>query len=499
MRHASQKSARKPTAGSHPLLISTGQVNYSPAQLDELRGRITGSIVLPSDLLYDEKRQTFMHTYQHFPQLIVYCGVFSDVPACLAFARETGLYPVCRSGGHSTAGFSANDEMIIDLSGICHVLVDPEARTARVGAGANFAQIDAMLDFYGLHVPGGGCPSVAVGGYMQGGGYGFTSLLYGLNCDNLRSAQLALADGRIVTASPTEHPDLFWAIRGGTGNNFGVLLEATYALQQLKMLFGFGIVWPLESDQAIATAVKALGIWQQHYTRDAVPEHMGHQALFAYLQGVPSVVLRGMYDGPEKSCRDALAPLIATLADPDKQIDIWRAGTYRDLNGYLLSYPAELPSVPMSTRVEVSSRIIADDLAEEAWRDVVRLFVSTPVESNVLGMEAYGRAINAVEPTATAFWHRRASFDLFTYAFWMFERDRAKTEAFLAKFDRVVTPLSDGHSYQNYPNRGLTDWRERYFGGNFERLLEVKRRYDPDRLFRFEQAISAPSEPADAR
>ena len=281
--------------------------------------------------------------------------------ACLDFARETGLYPVCRSGGHSTAGFSANDEMIIDMSGICHVLVDPEARTARIGSGANFGQIDAMLDFYGLHVPGGGCPSVAVGGYMQGGGYGFTSLLYGMNCDKVRSAQLALADGRIVTASPSENRDLFWAIRGGTGNNFGVLLEATYELQPLKRLFGFGIVWPLDSAAAIASAVEALGIWQTRYTGDAAPEGMGHQALFAYLDGVPSVVLRGMYDGPKRSCRDALAPLIATLADPKKQIDIWKEGTYRELNGYLLSYPTELPSVPMSTRVEVSSRIIADD------------------------------------------------------------------------------------------------------------------------------------------
>jgi Berberine and berberine like len=214
---------------------------------------------------------------------------------------------------------------------------------------------------------------------------------------------------------------------------------------------------------------------------------------------VPSLVLRGMYNGPEPACREALTLLIETLADPEKQIDIWREGSYRDLNGYLLSYPTELPSVPLSTRVEVSSRIIADDLTAENWRQIVRLFLSTPVESNVLGMEPYGRAINAIAPTDSAFWHRRASFDLFTYAFWMFERDRAPTETYLAEFDRLVTPLSNGHSYQNYPNRRLENWRAMYFGDNFERLLEVKQRYDPEALFRFEQAITAPSEQVTAR
>src|SRR6202044_3719228 len=122
---------------------------------------------------------------------------------------------------------------VIDVSGINYVRVDPAAQVAWVGSGANFAQVNAALELYGLHVPGGGCETVAVAGYMQDGGYGFTFLMFGINCEHVPGFHMAPADGHIVKANATENPDLYWAVRGGTGNNFGVLLEVAYRLHEL--------------------------------------------------------------------------------------------------------------------------------------------------------------------------------------------------------------------------------------------------------------------------
>ena len=255
----------------------SGQLKFDDRQLADFRNRVVGKIVLPQDPDYDSGRGAFMRAFQHFPQIIIYCVGFSDVIASIGFAMQVGLRAVCRSGGHSTAGYSVNDEMVIDVAGIGYIVVDPVTETALVGA--TFAAINPALDLYGLHVPGGGCPTVGVGGYMQGGGYGFTSLLFGMNCDNVIGIQMALADGRVVTASAQENEDLFWAVRGGTGNNFGVLLEIKFQLRKLGPLWGAGFKWPLTTPEDAAAASKALAVWQAHFTGADAPEGLGHQGL----------------------------------------------------------------------------------------------------------------------------------------------------------------------------------------------------------------------------
>ena len=178
--------------------------------------------------------------------MIAFCEVSADVRCCLEFARKYQVPFTCRSGGHSTAGYClVNGGLVIDVSRMDDIYVDPGARTARVGAGANFHKVNAILESYGLHVPGGGCPEVGVAGYMQGGGYGFTSRMFGIHCDNVLQVELMLADGTIVRANSVEHADLYWAVRGGTGNNFGVLLATTYQLYPLDTLWGFGLKWSL--------------------------------------------------------------------------------------------------------------------------------------------------------------------------------------------------------------------------------------------------------------
>ncbi len=481
----------------------SGHLKFTAAQVTQLSQELVGHIVLPQDQSYAMNRTTFMNAFQHFPQIIVYCSGFADVVRCIRFAKAVGLQPVCRSGGHSTAGYSVNDHMVIDVSGINYVRVDPDARIAWVGAGANFAQINAALELYGLHMPGGGCETVGVAGYMQGGGYGFTSLMFGMNCDHVLGVQMALADGSVVRANAKENPDLFWAIRGGTGNNFGVLLEIEYHLQELRPVWGFGFKWPLQTVEQIAAASQALQVWQANFTGNAAPPNLGNEAMLGYTLGpdnqtlAPYFLVRGMFNGSEAECQQALEPLLKLMPDVNQYRDIWRSGTYRDLNIYLLTYPTVLPpEVPYSARSLAKSHIVERYLTLEECSAIIELYRASPNEDNFIGFEAYGGAVNAIAPDATAFCHRTASMDVFLFSFWLREMSRESATAYVDQFDGVLQPLSNGHSYQNYPNRRIEDFGNAYFGANLPRLLKVKKVYDPDDFFTFPQGLGAPAQAA---
>ncbi len=476
----------------------SGHLNFTSEQVNNFSQQLVGHIALPQDPAYQAARTIFMNAFQSFPQIIVYCQGFADVVRSIAFAKEVGLKPVCRAGGHNTAGYSVNDDMVIDVSGLNYVRVDPDARVAWVGSGANFAQINATLDLYGLHMPGGGCETVAAGGYMQGGGYGFTSLMFGMNCDQVLGVQVALADGRIVKANASENADLYWAVRGGTGNNFGILLEIEYRMQEIGQLWGFGFKWPLETGAQIEAASIALQVWQANFTSDAAPQNLGMEAMLGYTKDLdkdvlaPYFLIRGMFNGSENACESVLQPLLKLIPNVDQNRDIWRSGTYRKLNMYLLTYPTELPpDVPASARSVAKSHIVGRQLTGAECAAIVELYRASGNSDNFIGFEPYGGAINRLAPDANAFWHRRASMDVFLFSFWLQENARDAALDYVRDFDRVVQPLSNGCSYQNYPNREIENFGRVYFGGNLVRLLKVKRAYDPDNVFDFPQGLGA--------
>jgi FAD/FMN-containing dehydrogenase len=482
----------------------TGLLLYSDAELADLLDGLAGSVQQPGLPGYNDARMGFMHTAQHFPQLIVNCVCTTDVVAALAFARRTGLKVTARSGGHSTAGYSVNDQIVVDVSGISYVLVDREARRARVGAGTNFRKLNLVLDAVGLHVPGGGCESVCVAGYMQGGGYGFTSRLFGMNCDLVEAVTLVLADGRVVRAHAGENEDLFWAVRGGTGNQFGVLVEIEYRLVELGDLFGFGLRFPLDGAAGRAGASRVLADLQSGYTLTG-PERMGMQALLINLPDAssasaqhPNLILRGLYNGSEAEAKAALGPLLEHVHHGGGSVEIWTRGRYCHLNEILLQSVEppgiDLPSVSMNTKPLVDSRIVADLHGPERWCEVIDHFLASPDRTSFIALELYGGAINARAPDETAFVHRRASLDLFAWAFWTFEANAHRSIAWLDRFAAIAGAMGNGRRYQNYPRRGYPDFRQEYFGENLDRLMAVKRRSDPHNLFAFEEGLL----PADA-
>lgn len=479
--------------------VETGLNAYSDAALAALSSDIAGTVIVAGADGYNDARMGFMHTYQSFPQVIVKCLCESDVVAALRFARESRLRVTARSGGHSTAGFSVNDQVVIDTSGIAHVLIDRGARRARVGAGANFRTLNRMLDKSGLHVPGGGCESVCVAGYMQGGGYGFTSRLFGMNCDHVEAVTLVLADGRVVRAGAGDHADLHWAVRGGTGNQFGVLVEIEYRLVPLDDLFGFGLRFPLTDRAGIDTAARVLADLQAGYSDGGTPG-IGLQALLVNLPTpehpraqVPGLILRGLYQGTEAQARAALGPILAHAADGRGTVEVWRRGRYLHLNEILLQTADppgnDIPSVSLNTKPLVDGRIVAEHHSPDRWREVVAHFLRAPDRTTFVGIEYYGGAINEVAPDATAFVHRDASLDLFAWSFWTFDRTQAQATQWLDDFGRIAGAMGNGRRYQNYPRRDNPDFAPQYFGQNLDRLVEIKRRFDPHNLFAYEQGL----------
>jgi FAD/FMN-containing dehydrogenase len=472
-----------------PADLPAMEANFPSCAVDQLRGQLQGSVVLAGDANYHLARQGFVVNYQAFPQIIVYCEVASDAAAALQFARHWKLSPVCRSGGHNAAGYAVNNEIIIDLSQMSYVVVDTERKRATVGAGTTFGRLNATLDTFRLHVPGGGCDDVAIAGYMQGGGFGFTSQLYGMNCDCVVAALVMLADGSIVVASEECNHDLFWAIRGGTGNNFGVLLEVTYQLIDTGPLWGFGINWKFgrrgEQVEQVAAALEAL---QNGFTGAEAPCGLGHQSSLNVNGGETYLYVRGIYAGAPEAGKELIAPLLKTEG---ADFDIDKVGAYAGLNNYLNSNP-DVPQIAPHTRTEADSRYIERKLSRSEWAKIVELFLRSPNQANFVCLEGYGGAICAVDPGATAFLHRRARFDVYSWIFWQNEEEEAASLAFLEEFRRVVTPLSNWHAYQNYPNRRNHDYRQMYWGENYSRLVAIKQKYDPDNLFRFGQTVSPP-------
>jgi len=459
---------------------ATEQLKFTLAEAKRLMLELQGSVVLWNDPNYDRARQASDAAYQEFPQIIVYCEVFNDVRASLAFAKRHGLWPVCRSGGHSTAGYSINSEMVIDLSRICYTVVDPAARRAVVGAGTNFGHVNSTLDTFRLHVPGGGCEDVCVAGYSQGGGFGFTSRKFGMNCDNVVEALVMLADGRIVVANDKRNHDLFWALRGGTGNNFGVLLQLTYQLYELDKLWGFGIQWP------IADAPKALSVLQGSYMRTCAIDEIGYMGFIAYEKGEPILAVRGMYVGSAEAGRAALKPLLET---PGALLNFDHVGTYFELNRSVLS-ETEFPPVPDLSREGKDCAYIDRALSESDWSEIVTVFEDAPNPGSMITLEPYGGAIKARKPTDMAFVHRDAYLDLALDVFFLNAVEQAAATKYLDEFFQRIEPYTSGFKYQNYPRVGNENFRWNYWGDNFSTLLAIKQKYDPGDFFRYEQSVT---------
>lgn len=482
-----------------PLTAYLEEHGISPAAFAALTKKLNGQIVTPFDPQYASDRMDSDNAFNRYPLMIVYCSGSADVVQTVKFCNEQKLEICLRAGGHSTEGYSVLDgRVLIDVSNIKGIFVDPDSMTSTVGAGVTWGEYNQELNAYGLHNPGGSCNSVGMAGYTMGGGYGYTSMRWGIACDSLIEVRVVTASGEIVTANANSHPELLWAHQGGTGGNFGVVVGMKYRLQKLKD------VWPIQVNWPIDDAAKVLKAWQDEMTKTLQDLDLGLLGFLAIQEvrgkapggasctiNQPYFCIRGIYSGASKEAgQAALQPLLKVGTPSFPAGPLWQYQVpYSEANEHLLDNVEGI--IPDSIKETKRCAYIERALGEAEFQKMVDYFKTSPNPYNIVSMEPYGGAINQVAPHQTAFVHRNAYFDIFTDSFWM--KDSEKAEAFRWLKDYYESPEMKGlwsnRYYQNYVNAEYTDWQHGYFGENYDKLQQVKAKWDPQNRFRYPQSI----------
>ena len=454
---------------------------------------------------YNQDRQLANPAFDKHPAVIVYCASASDVGTILRLCQGQ-LIPglvlpmVMRSGGHSTAGYSAIDGgVILDTSRLNGVYVDPEYRRLHAGPGTQFKMFCDTLARYGFAVTTGVCPDVCVGGYMQGGGYGWNARMFGMNCDNVLEVEVMLADGSVVLANATTNSDLLYAVCGGCGNNFGVLLRVTYQVYPLKYVHGFSIAWDIATDADAANGAAALDLLQRCYMGSNLDRRLGMHVILVYQASQPDLsdskpylLLRVMFNGTRD---EGLKALQAALETPGAMLQWEQEGTAHELNTRLLDYPYEIPQFPRGVNIlpeAKQSRYIDRPLGVDNWRQLIDYIRSSAVRLNTFttaAIEVGGGAINMLPIGTNAYIHRSTDGDLFCDVFWRDEAEKLKALDYMQGWVALLEPLSNDYVYQNYKNYSLDRWWWRYWGSAVPLLQGIKRKYDPTNFFHFPQGI----------
>ena len=444
------------------------------AAVEDFRNSLLGESLLPGDEGYDGARQVWNAMVDKRPALIAHCSGPADVINSVNFARENNLLISVRGGGHNFPGNSVcNDGLMIDLSHMTGVRVDPAARTVRAQGGTKWGAFDHETQAFGLAVPGGTDVDTGIAGLTLGGGIGWLSGSYGLSCDNLISADVVTADGRSLTASTDENPDLFWSLRGG-GGNFGVVTSLEYQLHPVgsEVLAGW-LVYPFDKVREFFPLVNDF--------TDGMPDEMN---LITFLHTLPdgggkacSILL--CYHGPIKEGERVIRPL-REFGPP--LIDNVRLMPYTEAQ--------KLAVAPAGRQNYLKSHFmsrVSDDVVDIAIDYFDR--ITSPLSSVLF--QYLGNAARRVSANATAFGHRGALCEWATNAVFLDAGESEVHIRWVRDFASALSPFSSG-AYINQVGTEAEEGAEEIqaaFGDNFQRLAALKRKYDPTNLFSHNQNI----------
>jgi len=460
------------------LVTALGQID-----LDPLRASFRGQLIQPEDKAYDVARKIWNGSIDKRPGLIAQCVGTSDVMAAVRFAREHDLLVAVRSGGHNVAGNAVCDGgMVIDLSRMKGVLVDPETRTAHVQAGVTWGDFDHETQAFGLAAPGGVMSTTGVAGFTLGGGIGWLMRKHGLACDNLLSADIVTTEGRMVRASPRENEDLFWGIRGG-GGNFGIATSFEFRLNAVGPVVLAGLLF-----YPMATARELLCFHREFVT--AAADELTTIAILrkappapflpTEVHGTPVIAIGLCYAGSVEDGERLVQPLRAFRRP---LVDVVRPMPFvafqRISDG---SWAPGFQNYWKSAYLKGLSDDAVDTIVSHAER------ITSPL-SDIKIAHQQG-AVSRVHENVTAFSHRSAPFNLNINTRWT---DPAESEHHIAwtrgLFD-AMQPFSTGGVYVNFlGNEGEERVVAAYGREKYERLVTVKNKYDPMNFFRLNQNI----------
>ena len=449
--------------------------------IDQLRQSFRGELIQPTDAAYEAARRVYNGMIDKHPRLIARCVDVADVIAAVDFGVENGMLIAIRGGGHSGAGLGVCDDgLVIDLSRMKGIHVNPEARTARVEPGCVFGDVDHATHAFGMAVPSGFVSTTGVGGLTLGGGIGYLSRRYGLTIDNLLSADVVLADGRFVTASSEENPDLFWALRGG-GGNFGVVTSFQFRLHPVSTVQFGPTFWPVEEAGTVLTAYR-------DFIQKA-PEHL--TGFFAFLIIPPVPLFPPQLHG--KSVCGIVWCSTSSAEEAEKAIK-----PMQSVGHPLLHHvgPAPFPAAQSTFDPLFVPGLqwywCADNFTELSDKAIARLVEygsKIPSMLSTIHLYPLNGAPQRVGKNETAYSFREA---LFSAVMVGVDPDPANvpviTEWCKSCWD-AVHPFSAGGSYVNFMMEEGQERVQASYRDNYPRLAEIKKKYDPNNVFRVNQNI----------
>jgi FAD/FMN-containing dehydrogenase len=444
------------------------------AVIADLRNTLRGDLLTPGNDGYDAARTIWNAMVDHRPALIARCRGAADVMAAVNFARDHGLVLSIKGGGHNVSGKAVcNDGLMIDLSLMKGIDVNPAARTARAQAGVLWGELDHETSAFGLATPGGQISTTGIAGLTLGGGQSWLTGKYGFSVDNLLSVDILTADGSLVHASESENPDLFWAVRGA-GHNFGVVTSFEYQLHPVSTVLGGMVIHPYERAADVLR-------FHQEFTSTVPDDVTSGAGILTAPDGMLVSAIVACYSGPPEDGERVLAPL-------------------REFGPPLADTIAPIPYVVMQTLLDPAFPYgrqnywksgLTNEVTEGMIDTLVRYAAEKPSPYSVVLIGHFGGAGSRVDKRATAYYHRDLVYDVLMVSSWDDPQHTDSNIQWSRACYQAVEPMLARGIYVNDMSGDESDARTRQaYGENHERLVELKRRYDPTNLFRLNQNIS---------
>lgn len=453
----------------------------SEKSIDNFRKSLNGKLIEPNDKAYDESRKVYNAMIDKRPRMIVKCTDVADVISCVNFARENKILLAVRGGGHNAGGLGiCNDGLVIDLSLLNSTKVDPASKTVVVGGGCTLAEMDNATNEFGLATTGGIISTTGVGGLTLGGGLGYLTRHYGLSIDNLLSVDMVLADGSVVTANAEQHEDLFWAVRGG-GGNFGVVTSFKFKLHPVKDVFGGPILYELSEAKEVMK-------WYREMIVSA-PDNL--YGFFAFLT-VPPVEpfpkhlhLKKMcgvvwaYTGPFNKAEEVFKPIRKFKTSA---LDFSGPMPYPALQSMFDSlYP---PGYQWYWRAD-----FVKEIPDEAIAKHIQFANELPSMYSTMHLYPINGAASRVGKKDTAWNFRDANWAMVIVGVDPDPANKEKITNWTKKYWEALHPYSSGAAYVNFMMDEGEQRIKATYGDNYERLVKIKDKYDPDNLFKVNQNI----------
>lgn len=438
--------------------------------------KLTGRIVSPVDLDYDEARTNNNLSLPKFPSKIVFCQRTKDVVNALRWVRENNEDFRIRSGRHSYENYSLiNHGLVIDVSEMNDITINLDYGTARIEAGANLGQVYRTLWEHGMTIPGGTESSVGIVGLTLGGGIGMLSRPFGLTCDQLMEIEMVGASGHqgaeLIRANRQMNSDLFWASCGGGGGNFGVVTALTFKLHPIAEVSLFHISWDWDDFEI------AFDAWQKWapFTDERLTSQIELKA-----KEVGEVVVQGIFVGAPSELKKLLRPLRKSGSPTDlwiKEVPYMKAVRFFDV-----------PSGNQPALRKRSGSFIEKPFPHAAILTMKQFLANAPNSNASIWHQSLRGAVSHIAPNRTAYYYRDALIAQEYITSWEQTQDEKENIQWVEDVRRTLSPFTMG-DYVNFPDQSIENWPTAYYGRNFRRLREVKTKYDPFNVFRFQQSI----------